>query len=431
MAESKTSPIVLLRYKISTDFPYFSSLTFGLILREVPEDSELKTFAVDKYMRMYYNPKMFEVCSPEQLKAIFIHELQHILREHHERGEHFENQKLFNIAGDCEINDDLEANFKGLKLPEWAVFPKNYELPDDKIAEWYYNNLPKGAEGDDGEDEGEQKCNGTCKSGNPKGKPNKNARCTCPHPPKGKESCGSLKGGSWEEGEPTDKTPGHSKVMRDFYRKDTAEKIIEASKSRGDVPAGLVRWAQEHLRNKVDWKKEFRSFVLKKVNETISGMTDYTYQKMSRRQSAFPNVIVPGFHTPIINVAVIQDTSGSMSDTYLAQSVAELNNILKVVRANVTYVSVDAEVGFIGRVTNTTKLPMVGGGGTDMRVGYEALAKEKQKPNLIICMTDGYTPWPEAPIPGVNNCIVVLYEGVQPNVGAPDWAKVLYVDVKE
>lgn len=427
--ETKTDPIVLLRFKCSALFPYFSSLLFGLILRKVKEDSELKTFAVDKYMRLYYNPIMFNFCSPDELLAVLIHELQHILRDHHERGEGFTDKKKFNFAGDMEINDDLTANFKGLKLPDWAVFPSIYNLPDDKLAEWYYNNMPEDYdEGGSGE-----KCSGNCGAADDKNKGKKTTkRCTCPSKAGNKgDGCGSLSGGEWEEGEPSDTAPGHSKVMKDFYRKDTAEKIIEASKSRGDVPAGLVRWAEEHLTNKVDWRKEFRSFVLKKINETISGMTDYTYQKISRRQGSFPNVIIPGFHSPIITAAIIQDTSGSMSDKYISQCVAELNNILKTVRANVTFVSVDAEVGFIGRVTSTNKIPIVGGGGTDMRVGYDAIEKEKTKPNLIICMTDGYTPWPDKPIAGTNNCIVIMHSGNPPKLELPDWAKALYVNIED
>lgn len=428
MVETKNDPMVILRYKVATDYPYFSSLIFGLLVREVPDDSELQTFAVDKWLRLYYNKTMFTRCSPEELKAVLIHELEHVLREHHERGEHMD-PKQFNLAGDMEINDDLEANFK-VKLPEWCVFPKTYNLPDNKLAEWYYNNMPKGG------GQGNGKCKGNCQK-SAKGKQGKGqGQCNCPKDGEGKSdptggSCGSISGGSWSEGEPTDKNPGQSKVMKDFFKRDVAEKIVEASKNRGDVPAGLLRWAEEHLKNKIDWKKEFRSFIMKSINETISGMTDYTYQRVSRRQAAFKNIIIPGFQQPIINVAVIQDTSGSMSDSYISQSVAELNNILKVTRANVTFVSVDAEVGFIGRVTSTKKLPIVGGGGTDMCVGYKALEEQKHKPNLVICITDGYTPWPKQPIQGTANCIVVMYQGQKPTVDIPSWAKPLFVDVAE
>ena len=42
---------------------------------------------------------------------------------------------------------------------------------------------------------------------------------------------------------------------------------------------------------------------------------------------------------------------------------------------------------------------LLGGGGTDMGAGLAKAAELRPRPDLIIVLTDGYTPWPSAPPP--------------------------------
>ena len=61
---------------------------------------------------------------------------------------------------------------------------------------------------------------------------------------------------------------------------------------------------------------------------------------------------------------------------------------------------------------------LAGGGGTDMRVLIVAAAEQKPKPDLIVVCTDGYTPWPAAPI-GVPVVACITREQSLANV--PKW----------
>jgi predicted metal-dependent peptidase len=89
-----------------------------------------------------------------------------------------------------------------------------------------------------------------------------------------------------------------------------------------------------------------------------------------------------------------------MSDDDLAEAVAEVAGVLRGVgiRGNrVTVIACDAAVGVTQRVARAEELDFVGGGGTDMRVGIEAALRQPQRPDVIVVLTDGVTPWPDEP----------------------------------
>jgi predicted metal-dependent peptidase len=65
------------------------------------------------------------------------------------------------------------------------------------------------------------------------------------------------------------------------------------------------------------------------------------------------------------------------------------------VRGNrVTVLACDADVHAVSRVTATGQITLGGGGGTDMRVGIEAALAAPERPNIVVVLTDGLTPWP-------------------------------------
>jgi predicted metal-dependent peptidase len=314
-----------------------------------------------------------------------------------------------------------------VKLPADHVEPSTFKLPNDKVVEYYFEELKKKKEKEldklrkaleeAGYTPGAGNC-GSCATGEDgEGE----------DPFGGKDDSGNGNGNS---------TPGHTKQMVDLHRKAVAEAIVaEASKSRGTMPGYLERWAKEHLRHKVDWKKELRAAVKASINDTIAGMVDYTYRKPNRRQMEGSKFVLPGFIQPIPKIAEITDTSGSMSEKYISQAHAETMAILKNTKAEILFVDVDAEVHFIGAIRDPKQIKYSGGGGTDMRVAYTALSEYKVKPNLVICITDGFTPWPEKEIPHTKNIVVLLHD---PNTkpedamrNAPSWAKVIPVRVEE
>jgi predicted metal-dependent peptidase len=68
------------------------------------------------------------------------------------------------------------------------------------------------------------------------------------------------------------------------------------------------------------------------------------------------------------------------------------------IRGNrITVLSCDSAAGVAQRVAQVEELSLVGGGGTDMRVGIDAALAQPRRPDVIVVLTDGDTPWPDGP----------------------------------
>ena len=125
-------------------------------------------------------------------------------------------------------------------------------------------------------------------------------------------------------------------------------------------------------------------------------------------------------------VAVVIDTSGSMDDHDLAAALADVAGVLRSVgiRGNrVTVIACDAAAGVAQRVSRVEQIELFGGGGTDMSVGIAAALALPQRPDVIVVLTDGVTPWPEHP-PATR--VIAGLIGEHPPQ-PPDWIESVYI----
>jgi predicted metal-dependent peptidase len=418
-----------LQLKVAATHPYFSTIIYNGLQYVISD--KLPTFAVDAKMRLYYNPGMFDVCKVDELAGALVHEIHHVLRNDCERFKGYEYPQLTNVASDLVINQHIikEEN-KKVSLPKFACLPTSPEinLPPDQTADWYYQELVKKAKK-------QEKESGKKGKGEGSGDPSNSSGDAKPTG----GSCGSCAGGDspkpWEEGTSDNPLPeGRSDIQKEYYKKITAEAIKARMRTNpGDVPGELSRWAEEILNPKIDWKRELRATVLNDISRVASGLSDYSYRRMSRRQNSgqLRGIILPGFQTYDPTIGVILDTSGSMSESMISQALAEVNSVLSNTNATVIFVSCDAAVFSIGPIRNKHELKnkVGGGGGTDMRVAYKAIEDSKWKPQLIICLTDGYTPWDPEPIKGTKNIICITSPKNDKGYGdCPSWAKVIRVE---
>lgn len=86
---------------------------------------------------IYINANIFDYFTDEQIIYIYLHELFHHIFLHFKRTSFINNHLLANICADLEINSFLG----NIDLP--ILFPKNYNLPDNKTLEYYYSELVK------------------------------------------------------------------------------------------------------------------------------------------------------------------------------------------------------------------------------------------------------------------------------------------------
>jgi predicted metal-dependent peptidase len=313
------------------------------------------TFGVDRHWRMYVDPAALDRWTVEEVGGVLLHEVWHLLREHHSRAERLGDgldARRWNLAADAEINDDLVEG--GTKLPS-PVLPSHFGQPNGRMAEEYYEHAPE-----------TEQCD--CGSG-----------------------ADAVERGH-EDGDPSDESPGLSRTQGDLVRTTCAQEIAEASRLRGDVPSGWARWADARLTPKVDWRAVLASQVRRAV-ATAAGAVDYSWSRPSRRQ--VPGVVLPSLRRPVPTIAIVIDTSASVDSKMLDQALAEVDGALSssgTRRNDVTVLSCDAGVGNTQRVRSARDVRLIGGGGTDMRVGIHAAMQLRPRPDVVVVLTDGWTP---------------------------------------
>ena len=390
--------------------PYLASALLALDPAVVDFSDEvgsgdLHAFPVDCSWHVYVDPKMLARVETDELGFWLLHQVSHLLREHAARfpaspvpesasvapsPRRSVDQRRWNVASDAEINDDLYT--ARLTLPDGATHPSGLGLPEGWTAEQYWDALAHDPE-------------------------------PAAEMPDFDPDCGS--GCDGQERPWNCDRPGLTALDARLLSRETARRIREHTTERGDVPAGWQRWADEVLEPSVDWRRQLAAQVRRGAAD-ITGRVDFSYRRPSRRASAVPNVILPSLRQPLPRVALVIDTSGSMSDSMLAQALAELTGVLRslgVARRDLRVIACDAHAYETQRVYDLRAVRLEGGGGTDMGAGIDAAAALRPRPDLIIVLTDGYTPWRSAPPPGIR--VVV---GLMDRRGkTPDWAATVLI----
>lgn len=133
----------------------------------------------------------------------------------------------------------------------------------------------------------------------------------------------------------------------------------------------------------------------------------------------------PGWAGRMLHVALVVDTSGSMAEEQLAAAVRQIPAIVAAAGAALTVYSVDAAVhgGAQRRITRAGQVTLTGGGGTDMGVGLAAALTERPRPNVVIVLTDGQTPWPVTP----PTCPVIVGVIGPQAPTPPSWARSMVI----
>ena len=211
------------RLWIITHRPYYSRALFACPLIVT---TAVATMSIDERWRIYANPGRIAELSVAQTAGLIIHNLNHALRQHAERGRVFgvdaHVRNVWRAACDCEIDDDLASD--GLTVPEDLLFPYMFDLPNGRTAEQYHDDLLLDGRLDedsldliDGWGE------------------------TVPQP-----SCGSAVTGVADTHELPD-ADGLDSVDQQMLRRSVAQAISDHIRAHGRVPAGLERWADAEL----------------------------------------------------------------------------------------------------------------------------------------------------------------------------------------
>jgi predicted metal-dependent peptidase len=397
LPEHRIEGLAAARLWAATKFPYLATGVFGA---QVIADPGSGTLSVDESWRMHADPEVTADWTPAQLGSVLIHHVCHLLRTHGERaqdtGVRPDEAADWIRAADAEINDDLVP--AGLELPGRPVLPRDLRAEDGLLAEQYFAGIRRQA-----------------------------ARAAESQARSGQWlDCGSGADGIPRPGQGQGSEGGLPRWQADLLRRQVAQDVIAYGKQPGTVPAGLLRWAEEVLTPKVNWRAVLAAELRRAVAE-VSGAVDYSYRRPSRRSAVAGPVVLPALRRPVPEVAVVCDTSGSMTEDLLAMVLAEVEGLLRALglARQVRVLACDTAVAPAQRVSSARQVELIGGGGTDMGAGIGAAAALRPRPAVTVVLTDGYTPWPAAAPKGMRVVVGLLGEGAP---DAPPWTRSVRVE---
>jgi predicted metal-dependent peptidase len=382
-------------------FPYLASGLFGARVLAKPG---IQTVAVDEGWRLHADPELTAAWTPAQLGSVLVHHVSHLLRAHGERatgsGITPDDARAWVRGADAEINDDLVP--AGLDLPGRPVLPGHLGAEDGLLAEQYFVA-------------GRSAGGGSAAGGSAAG--DSAARDW-------DLDCGSGADG-WARGWDASGTPALSPWQARLLCRQVAQDCVRHAREAGNVPAGLLRWAEQTLQPAVDWRRVLAAELRRAVADA-AGAVDYSYRRPSRRASVAGAVVLPALRRPVPEVAVVCDTSGSMTGDLLAAALAEVEGLLRSLglARRVRVLACDTAVGPVRRVSSARQVELVGGGGTDMGAGIDAAAALRPRPAVTVVLTDGFTPWPGRP-PRGTRVVVALLGDEAPD--GPAWARAVRV----
>lgn len=373
----------------ATRFPYLASALFATAVVPAPR---LGSVAVDRSWRLYVDPVLVGRWSAQELAGVLIHHVGHLLRDHAGRADQLgidaSSERDWIVAADAEINDDLLDS--GLDLPVDSIIPSAFECEPGRFAEEYFRS----ARGRD------------IQAGD----------------------CGSGAHGQRRSWDSDDGAPRISAVDAHLLRRRVAGEVRDrVANLAGEVPEGWRRWADELLEPRVDWRTTLAA-ALRAGFASAAGCVDYSYTRPSRRTSVAGDVVLPALRRPLPAVAVVIDTSASMSEELLGEVVGEVEGILRAIgvgRERTSVLSCDAEVHSVQRVTSARRVELLGGGGTDMGAGIDSALALRPRPAVIVVLTDGYTPWPAKRPKGCRVVVGLVGAGGRP---VPEWARLIRIE---
>ena len=325
------------------DEPFF--LSFSRMVTKRPSRS-VKTAGVTiqegtGWPILLYNPEYFDKLTEEERKAVFKHELYHLIFEHLTlpRMEEVKFTKIWNISLDLAINglDSFYQNALDTKgdytdklrntLPKSACIPEEkgtpFEgYPRELSSEQYLSLLKKDAQ---------------------------------ENPEKFQKIEGDGSHDKWGEEE----LSVAKERINDMLKKATKE-TAKQKMGWGSLPEEMVKDLKNKAFNdKVDWRKVLRFF----IKRSQKGMKRKSIKKINKR---FPYIHPAKVVNRVARICVSIDQSGSVSDDMLSLFFSELSSFSKI--ASFSVVPFDTSINerdvFVWKKGSAPSLKRVYHGGT-------------------------------------------------------------------
>jgi len=354
--------IVGARIALLLKAPFFGNLATRL--KVVNADDWCPTAATDG-RNLYYNTEFLKKMPAKQLEFLIGHEVLHLVYDHMGRAGD-RDKRLFNVAADYCVNQDLLDQRIGDKIPVGLYDPKYRGWSAEEVYDDLYKNAEKisiedleemlldehldGDDSDNGDGEGEEK----------EGKGSSRPRLTA------------------EE----------KKAIKDEIK----EAVISAAQTvgAGQLPNGVRRLIKDLTEPQLNW----RELLQQQIQSTIRA--DYSWTRPSRRGWHIDAVLPGNDLEKEIDICVAIDASGSMSDEMLKDILSEVKGIMQSYNSFKLHLwSFDTEV-YNAKTFTAENIDEImewevgGGGGTMFEANWQYMLDNDIVPKKFVMFTDGY-----------------------------------------
>lgn len=354
--------------------PFYGHLLGGVVRRV---DDRVPTAAVSLTptgLHLIVNPEFFmKELKKDERVAVIKHEALHLLFRHLyrpliQRGD----PQLFNIAADLVVNQHVAP----WPLPEMAVTLRRFPdmgLEANQTLEWYYEKL--------------KALQQAMESGQSTGAPQSEQALqrALGEPQQGDHSFWYAGGGEgFGEGGAVLNEGLRQAMEADLERHLLRARDRAASKGWDLLPAEIrteLEVIAQRRKPQVDWKRTLRLFASSGYRTEVVP----THRRMSKRFGTFPGIRIRRKQ----RLAVVIDTSGSISETVLEVFFREIHGIWRN-DADVIVIECDAAVQRTYPYKGETPKAVEGGGGTAFDPALAWVRDPRNGPfDACIYLTDG------------------------------------------
>ena len=339
----------------------------------------------------WYGEEFISKLSAAELNGVILHENLHKVYQHHWLWKDLwdQDKRRANMAADYVINleiVDMARKHNGfIDLPQGALIDEQYRGMNTQEV---FAKLADGGEGGEGGD-------------------------------KSKEGSKGEGGGGGDTGNFDD----HDFTELSEEAKEAVKKEIDQALRQGQLLAGkqggdVTRQILDLLTPKVKWEDQLRDF----MTDLTNGKDNSTWRRPNRRWLQHDMYLPTTLSESMGCLVVVRDTSGSIDELLASRFMSEVVAMCENVRPSLLHVldcdtSIKRHLSFAPEQYGAVRdiKDFKGGGGTDMPAALRYIEKNNLKPEAVIVLTDGFTPWPKS-----VSCPVlwgITSEGVKAPVG--------------
>jgi predicted metal-dependent peptidase len=391
------------RTRLILEKPFLGALVMHLPLKSA-DPKWCKTTATDA-RNFYFNPDYIARLTLEQTQFVLAHEAMHCALSHFNRRNHRQKHR-WDVACDYAVNMILDeermrgpdnalmnAAYRGLTAEE--IYPVLHEDPPEETQDMHlFDNEPS-----EGGGEGEQQEQNDAEQGKGQGEKSEQTEGESGSKPEQQEQQageGSQDSEPRQASEAQTPPPPTDPDKLDEQWKSRLAAAAQAARQAGKLSQSMLRLVDNLLAPQLPWRVLLARYMMNAARD------DYSFQRTSRREVGNSSeALMPRLYSQSVNVIVVLDTSGSITQDELREFLTEIDALKAQVRATVTLHACDDKLDAGGpwryAMWESMTLPaeISGGGGTDFRPVFEWVSQNQLNPDLLVYFTDAEGQFPE------------------------------------